>query len=146
MCGFDFDSSEWTRKGNGKSHRELSGKLNGKVELVLSWLNRSSISKKEVFGTFLKEFGTRFGIKPEIVSYAPGRVEVLGLEYAITHFQGNHTDYNEGFVLSAAIDKGTFFLIGKSPKEEIQITSLHFNETITLSRSSSVRKAKESFH
>ncbi len=31
-----------------------------------------------------------------IRAYAPGRVELLG----------NHTDYNEGFVLSAAIDRG----------------------------------------
>lgn len=30
-------------------------------------------------------------------AYAPGRVELLG----------NHTDYNEGFVLAAAIDRGT---------------------------------------
>jgi galactokinase len=37
--------------------------------------------------------------EPTVTAYAPGRVEVLG----------NHTDYNEGFVLSAAIDFGTFF-------------------------------------
>lgn len=33
---------------------------------------------------------------PAVVAHAPGRVEVLG----------NHTDYNDGFVLSAAIDAG----------------------------------------
>ena len=38
----------------------------------------------------------RFGAPPAVVAYAPGRVEILG----------NHTDYNEGFVLSAAIDLG----------------------------------------
>ncbi len=48
-------------------------------------------------------FETRFG-KPAVVgAFAPGRVEVLG----------NHTDYNEGFVLSAAIDRGTYFLAGR---------------------------------
>ena len=31
-----------------------------------------------------------------VVAFAPGRVEILG----------NHTDYNEGVVLSAAIDCG----------------------------------------
>jgi galactokinase len=41
---------------------------------------------------------------PEAAAYAPGRVEVLG----------NHTDYNEGYVLSAAIDFGTVFLAAKS--------------------------------
>jgi len=46
-----------------------------------------------------------FGLEPAIVSYAPGRVEILG----------NHTDYNEGFVLSAAIDAG--IAVGLNPSE-----------------------------
>jgi len=47
----------------------------------------------------LKKYRAHFGRDPEAVAYAPGRIEVLG----------NHTDYNEGFVLSAAIPLGTFF-------------------------------------
>ena len=38
----------------------------------------------------------KFGGAPGAAAYAPGRIEVLG----------NHTDYNEGFVLSAAISSG----------------------------------------
>ena len=49
-------------------------------------------------------FRSHFGHPHSAAAYAPGRVEVLG----------NHTDYNEGFVLSAAIDRGTFFLARKS--------------------------------
>ena len=45
-------------------------------------------------------FRDRYGRPPEVAAYAPGRVEVLG----------NHTDYNEGWVLSAAIDLGTYFV------------------------------------
>jgi galactokinase len=45
-------------------------------------------------------FRSHFGVPHAVAAYAPGRVEVLG----------NHTDYNEGFVLSAAINLGTFFL------------------------------------
>ncbi len=41
-------------------------------------------------------FKARFGGDPTVVGVAPGRVELLG----------NHTDYNEGFVLTAAIDRG----------------------------------------
>lgn len=41
-------------------------------------------------------FTARFGRGPEAVGVAPGRVELLG----------NHTDYNEGFVLTSAIDRG----------------------------------------
>lgn len=41
-------------------------------------------------------FIARFGGEPMACGVAPGRVELLG----------NHTDYNEGFVLTAAIDRG----------------------------------------
>lgn len=41
-------------------------------------------------------FMERFGGEPMACGIAPGRVELLG----------NHTDYNEGFVLPAAIDRG----------------------------------------
>ena len=49
--------------------------------------------------TLEKKFSETFGREPAVVSYAPGRIEVLG----------NHTDYNEGYVLSAAINCGTYF-------------------------------------
>jgi galactokinase len=41
-------------------------------------------------------FIARFGGEPMACGVAPGRVELLG----------NHTDYNEGYVLTAAIDRG----------------------------------------
>lgn len=47
-----------------------------------------------------KKFSNYFGISPVIAGFAPGRIEVLG----------NHTDYNEGFVLSSAINMGTYTL------------------------------------
>ena len=47
----------------------------------------------------MRDFEERFSRPPEAVAFAPGRVEILG----------NHTDYNDGFVLSAAIDMGTCF-------------------------------------
>jgi len=55
-----------------------------------------------------EKFASVFGRKHTVEAYAPGRVEVLG----------NHTDYNEGFVLSAAIDMGTFFLA--APRDDTQ--------------------------
>lgn len=44
-----------------------------------------------------QEFSNIFGGTPTAAAFAPGRVELLG----------NHTDYNDGFVLLAAIDRGT---------------------------------------
>ncbi len=56
-----------------------------------------SHSSHELATRVRSDFRDRYGSDPEILAYAPGRVEVLG----------NHTDYNEGFVLSAAINMGT---------------------------------------
>lgn len=53
-----------------------------------------------LFKTALTKFRNRFEAEPAVAAFAPGRIEVLG----------NHTDYNEGVVLSSAINLGTFFL------------------------------------
>jgi galactokinase len=52
-----------------------------------------------------------FGKQPESIAWAPGRIEVLG----------NHTDYNDGTVLSAAIDKGHCFCISRSNRPGIHL-------------------------
>lgn len=49
-------------------------------------------------------FRERYGKPPAVYGIAPGRVEVLG----------NHTDYNDGYVMSAAIDRVTVVAAGKS--------------------------------
>ncbi len=46
----------------------------------------------------------RFQTEPELVIFAPGRVNLLG----------EHTDYNGGFVFPAAIDKGIWLAVGRS--------------------------------
>ncbi len=51
--------------------------------------------------------------EPLQIGYAPGRVEVLG----------NHTDYNEGFVLSSAIAQGTWFLAAPAPDAECRVVA-----------------------
>ena len=61
----------------------------------------------------LKRFRAHFGREPDVVAYAPGRVEVLG----------NHTDYNEGFVFSAAINLGTFFAVAKSASKVCRLVA-----------------------
>ncbi|HLP00695.1 MAG TPA: galactokinase [Opitutaceae bacterium] len=46
--------------------------------------------------TLLQKFRSAFGSEPTVIARAPGRIE----------FIGNHTDYNGGTVLGAAIDRG----------------------------------------
>ncbi len=63
-----------------------------------------------------------FGSEPETQAFAPGRVEVLG----------NHTDYNEGYVLSCAVDRGIRVAVGKSSDTKTsEFISTHFQETIS---------------
>ena len=57
--------------------------------------------KEKLFIKAKKTFAEKYGVEHTIASFAPGRVEVIG----------NHTDYNEGFVLSSAINYGTIFLL-----------------------------------
>src|ERR1035437_5520114 len=63
------------------------------------------------------EFAQWLGMAPAIMAYAPGRIEVLG----------NHTDYNEGYVLSAAIDCG--IAMGVTPIEgpDCRLAALDIN-------------------
>ncbi len=68
-----------------------------------------------------------YGTEPETVSYAPGRIEVLG----------NHTDYNAGTTLSCAINYGHCFCISKSDKPGIRVTAGDIRETYEFSAASS---------
>lgn len=43
-------------------------------------------------------FTAHYGVEPDLVALAPGRVNLIG----------EHTDYNDGFVFPAAIDRGLY--------------------------------------
>ncbi|MBQ5531113.1 MAG: galactokinase [Kiritimatiellae bacterium] len=73
---------------------------------------------QEVYDKVAARFEAEFGAKPEAVAYAPGRIEVLG----------NHTDYNEGYVFSAAIDKGTFFAASPADDDKVTLVALDIGE------------------
>ncbi len=54
-----------------------------------------------------------------ITTYAPGRAELLG----------NHTDYNEGFVLAIAVDRGTTIRGQARDDRQIHLHSREFGKT-----------------
>ena len=60
-----------------------------------------------------------YGCEATAVSYAPGRIEVLG----------NHTDYNAGTTFSCAINMGHCFCISKSDKPGVRVTAGDIRET-----------------
>ena len=65
----------------------------------------------EVVDRTRKTFQERYGSLPAAYGVAPGRVEVLG----------NHTDYNGGYVMSAAIDRVTVVAARKSDTARCRI-------------------------
>ena len=60
-----------------------------------------------------------FEKNPEVKVQTPGRINLIG----------EHTDYNLGFVLPAAINKYTFFAAGKNESKTASIHSADYNET-----------------
>jgi galactokinase len=69
--------------------------------------------------TVSQAFMQRFGEKPSVVVRAPGRVNLIG----------EHTDYNDGFVLPMAIDRATWIALRSRDDRRIAATSLDFDET-----------------
>jgi len=62
-------------------------------------------------------FVEHFGKEPFIVR-SPGRINLIG----------EHTDYNDGFVMPAAIDKEIIFALAPSDAERSKIYALNYNE------------------
>ena len=58
-------------------------------------------------------FSARFGRPPEVISSAPGRVNLIG----------EHTDYNEGFVLPVAIDRRTWVALSARADRRVHLRS-----------------------
>jgi galactokinase len=65
-----------------------------------------------------ERFRQAFGRSPDVSTFAPGRIEVLG----------NHTDYNEGYVLSSAIPLGTFVLMARSDGPGCRVHSANLDD------------------
>jgi galactokinase len=59
-----------------------------------------------------------FGSMPEVISTAPGRINLIG----------EHTDYNGGFVLPAAIDRHVVFMASKRVDSGVRVWSESFQQ------------------
>lgn len=70
----------------------------------------------------LKKFAELYNDKPLVIR-SPGRINIIG----------EHTDYNEGFVLPAAIDKAAYLAISLRDDDEIHLMALDLNETFFIS-------------
>ena len=67
----------------------------------------------------IEGFEERFGAPPTLIARAPGRVNLIG----------EHTDYNDGFVLPMAIDRSVWIALRPRDDRRIRLHSLDFDET-----------------
>lgn len=67
----------------------------------------------------VKAFEEKFGETPQFVIRAPGRVNLIG----------EHTDYNDGFVMPLAIDRAIWIALRPRDDGKIVVTSLDYHES-----------------
>lgn len=68
-----------------------------------------------------QKYSELFDGNPMIVG-SPGRINIIG----------EHTDYNDGFVLPAAIDKAAYIAISLRDDDEIHLVAADLNETFSI--------------
>lgn len=83
------------------------------------YFSRSMMLAEIVLNIFTDRFAA-----PALVFRSPGRINLIG----------EHTDYNEGFVLPAAIDKAIYLAIAPAESDTGTWISVDFGETIEVSR------------
>ncbi len=74
---------------------------------------RRALLQQRVTQAFIKTYGT----EPAILVAAPGRVNLIG----------EHTDYNDGFVLPCAIDYETMVAIGPGSGSQVDVVACDFD-------------------
>jgi galactokinase len=70
----------------------------------------------------IAEFHARFGAAPSFVVRAPGRVNIIG----------EHTDYNDGFVLPMAIDRAAWIALRPRDDRHTIVHSLDFEQMVDI--------------
>ena len=65
-------------------------------------------------------FQTQFGRAPAFIARAPGRVNLIG----------EHTDYNDGFVLPMAIDRDVTLVGAPRDDNRVRVDSSNFNQVV----------------
>ena len=68
----------------------------------------------------IEAFDERFGTSPPLIARAPGRVNLIG----------EHTDYNDGFVLPMAIDRAVWIALRPRRDRRISLLSLDFGQVV----------------
>src|SRR5665647_90245 len=74
-----------------------------------------------IAATVLKRFAESFTSQPKLY-FSPGRINLIG----------EHVDYNDGFVMPAAINKGVYYAIAENDSNEIHFYAMDFDEWLSI--------------
>ena len=89
--------------------------------MITSMIDRSHLSS--VANAVTERFREVYGTSPSGTFRAPGRVNLIG----------EHTDYNDGFVMPAAIDFYSYAAIGERAGHTLSVYSEQFNQSVEFS-------------
>ena len=77
--------------------------------------------KDTIINSLKEKYLTLHGDAPQLIVRAPGRINLIG----------EHTDYNDGFVFPAAIDKAIYFAAGRRNDDTISFFANDLNDSFT---------------
>ena len=69
----------------------------------------------------LKSFIEKFSTQPNVY-FSPGRINLIG----------EHIDYNDGYVMPAAINKGVYYAVAPNETSTINFYAVDFNESLSI--------------
>ena len=85
-------------------------------------MDKTNVQPKKTRYQIEDFFLKKFGKKAEVIVRSPGRINIIG----------EHTDYNSGFVLPAAIDHHLFVAISKNDYGKINLFAIDYDEEKTV--------------
>ncbi len=74
-------------------------------------------SAEQIKAAFTEKFSTE-----PFLYFSPGRINIIG----------EHIDYNDGFVMPAAIDKGVYYAVAPNNSNTLNFFSVDFNESLSI--------------
>ncbi len=86
----------------------------------------------DVISRVVAEFARRYGSEGMLLARAPGRVNLIG----------DHTDYNDGFVLPMAIDRAAYIAFRPRTDAKVHVHALDVDEDRCFTVSASARKGE----
>ena len=79
-------------------------------------------TREQLINQIRVEFNLQFGKEPDNITLTPGRINIIG----------EHTDYNDGLAMPAAIDRWICAAVCRSNSESSTIYSLNYNESAVI--------------